>query len=370
MSLDYNILNILILFGAIQGFILCFFIYQKKHLNKQAVYFFILFLFSLAFYNGIYAFLDMDLFKYYRPLHMFPFPYKWFIGIGFYFYVKNQFKSKNQDLIHKKEWYLFIPAVLYGLIRLYWFAIAVGENSFRITQVVVDSNFFRIHEFVYLAFTIAISLKALRFINSNSQIVSNNNRKTKNIKWLKTFTYVYLTVLSFNLIIYSVDIIIHNGKESYFYLYPTLIVNVAFIYWIGYIGFIKPNLIINEIKSNLNTGNKNSIIQERLQYEIESSEVYKNHTLTISELAKKLDLTTKELSNYINEVHQMNFSEFLNYHRVHKIKELLVSPEAKKYTLVTLANEAGFSSKSSFNAEFKKVMGTTPSKYRKEFQQK
>ena len=368
MTLDYNILNILILFGAIQGFILCFFIYQKKHLNKRAVYFFILFLFSLAFYNAIYALLDMDLFKYYRPLHMFPFPYKWLIGIGFYFYVKNQFKSTDQNLIHKKEWYLFIPAILYGLIRLYWFAIAIEENSFRITQVVVDSNFFRIHEFVYLAFTIGINLKALRFINNNSQIVSNSNRKTKSIKWLKTFTYVYLTVLSFNLIIYSADIIIHNGKESYLYLYPTLIVNVGFIYWIGYIGFTKPNLIINEIKSVSNSSNKNSIIEEKLQYQIEVCEIYKSPTLTISELAKKLHLSTKELSKHINESHQMNFSEYLNYHRVHKIKELLVSPEAKKYTLITLANEAGFSSKSSFNAEFKKIMGTTPSKYRKEFQ--
>ena len=368
MSLDYNISNILILFGAVQGFILCFFIYQKKHLNKQAVYFFILFLFSLAFYNIIYAFLDMNLFRYYRPLHMFPYPYKWLIGIGFYFYVKNQFKSKNQNLIHKNEWYLFIPAVLYGLLRFYWFSIAVAENSFRITQVVVNSNFFRIHEFVYLIFTITITIKLLRFINSNSQIESTQSKKVKKNKWLKTFTLVYLILLCFNLIIYTIDIIIHDGIESNFYLYPTLIVNVGFIYWIGYIGFTKPNLIINEIKFASTTNKKNSFIEEKLQHQIEVLEIYKNHTLTISELAKKLQLTTKELSNYINEVHKMNFSEYLNYHRVHKIKELLISPEAKKYTLVTLASEAGFSSKSSFNAEFKKIMGTTPSKYRKEFQ--
>lgn len=368
MNLEYNILNILILFGAIQGFILCFFIYQKKQLNKIATYFFILFLFSLAFYNLIYAFLDMDLFKYYRPLHMFPYPYKWLIGIGFYFYIKNQFKIQNQFLVHKKEWYIFLPALFYCLIRFYWFIIAVKENSFRITQVVVDSNFFRIHEFVYLIFTIAISLKVLQFINKNSEVTRKQNKKS--VKWLKTFTYIYLTVLIFNLSIYSLDLIIHNGIESYFYLYPTLIVNVAFIYWIGFMGFTKPNLIINEIKSTSKANDKNAIIQQKLKHQIEILEVYKSHTLTISELAEKLQLNTKELSNYINEVHEMNFSEYINYYRVHKTKELLVSPEAKKYTLVTLASEAGFSSKSSFNAEFKKVMGKTPSKYRKEFQQK
>jgi AraC-like DNA-binding protein len=369
MNLEYNILNILTLFGALQGFILCFFIYQKKRVNKLSVNFFILFLFSLAFYNLIYALLDMGLFKYYRPLHMFPYPYKWLIGIGFYFFMKNQFKATSKVVFHKKEWYLFIPAIVYGLIRLYWFTIAVQENSFRITGVIVNSNFFRIHEFIYLFYTIIITLKVLQFINKNSLVI-RSNKKIKHVKWLKKFTYVYLSVLIFNLLIYSLDLIIHNGIESYFYLYPTLIVNVAFIYWIGFIGFTKSNLIINEISITPNSNNKFILIEEKLRQEIEVNEAYKNPSLTIVELSQKLTLTTKEVSNYINEIHQMNFSEYLNHHRVQKVKELLISSDVEKYTLITLANEAGFSSKSSFNAEFKKLTGVTPSMYRKKSQHK
>jgi AraC-like DNA-binding protein len=60
----------------------------------------------------------------------------------------------------------------------------------------------------------------------------------------------------------------------------------------------------------------------------------------------------------------MNFSEFLNFHRIEKVKEFLKSSEAKKYTLVTLAEVAGFNSKSSFNATFKKMVGVTPSAYK------
>ena len=93
--------------------------------------FFLLFLFSLAFYNLIYAFLDMNLFAYYRPLHMFPFPYKWLIGVGFYFYIKNQYSISKEIIFHKKEWYLIAPAIVYFLLRTYWFSIAVSENSFR-----------------------------------------------------------------------------------------------------------------------------------------------------------------------------------------------------------------------------------------------
>ena len=312
----------------------------------------------------------MGLFKYYRPLHMFPFPYKWLIVIGFYFYVKNQVTTETHYKYHKKEWHLFAPAILYGLLRFYWFAIAISENSFRITQLVIESHFFRIHEFVYLLFSIGLVLKVLRFIKMSSLISERQNRKIKNLQWLKTFSYVYLSILTFNLIIYSMDLIIHNGTESYFYLYPTLIVNVAFIYWIGFIGFTKPSLIINEVKPASTSVHRNTFLEHKLEREISISEIYKDPNLTISELARKIQVPTKELSNYINEVHRMNFSEYLNYHRVLKTKELLLSPEAKKYTLVTLANEAGFSSKSTFNAAFKKQTGLTPSQYKKGSQKK
>lgn len=103
MELKYSFLNIIILFGALQGFILCLFAYQKRKQNQQAVYFFMLFLFSLAFYNLMYAFLDMDLFKYYRPLHLFPYPYNWLIVPGLYFYVRNQLKPNKQQRYFKKS---------------------------------------------------------------------------------------------------------------------------------------------------------------------------------------------------------------------------------------------------------------------------
>ncbi|WP_034060764.1 hypothetical protein [Lacinutrix jangbogonensis] len=113
MDLEFTFLNIFILFGAFQGFVLCLYLYQKKEVNPSSVKLFILFLFSLAFLNMMYAFLDLNLFKYYRPLHMFPFPYKWLIAPAFFFYLKNQFVQKNEVVYHKKEWWLFLPAIVY-----------------------------------------------------------------------------------------------------------------------------------------------------------------------------------------------------------------------------------------------------------------
>ncbi|MFD2916218.1 helix-turn-helix domain-containing protein [Psychroserpens luteus] len=366
MDLNYNLLNIITLFGAIQGLILCIFLYKKRITNKLALHFFLLFLFSLAFYNLIYALLDMQVFQYYRPLHMFPFPYKWLIGTGFYFYIKNQFPSKDGIIFHKKEWYLFAPAIVYALLRTYWFGIAINENSYRITKVLVDSDFFRIHEFFYQFFTIFLLIASLRIIKTNEEKLANIQKSKPVIQWLKRLTIVFLAIMIIDVFLYSTDLLLHDCKESFVFSYPTFILNTALIYWIGYMGFTKPKLFFNafhSIEPNTIIA-KQSLIAQKINRALDK-ELYTNPNITLALFASEIDSSPKELSKYINEIHQKNFSEFLNFHRIEKVKQLLASPEANKFTLVTLAEDAGFSSKSSFNSSFKKVVGMTPSAYKK-----
>lgn len=365
MDLDYNLLNIIMLFGAIQGFILCVFIYKKNNINKLAVRFFLLFLFSFAFYNLIYALLDMEVFKYYRPLHMFPYPYKWLIGIGFYFYIKNLFQSNDGIVYHKKEWYIIAPAIVYAILRTYWFGISVNENSYRITKVIVDSGFFRIHEFFYQFFTMFLLIASLKILNKNSHLATTNQKHKVVFAWLKRLTLVFLCIIILDLILFSTDLMLHNWIERIEYSYPKFVLNTLLIYWIGYMGFLKPKLFFGAF--GVNDENEINVyrnpITEKLNNAIINS-IYTNPNLTLTDFARKIETTPKELSRYINDVHQMNFSEFLNFHRVEKVKQLLTSPDAEKFTLVSLAEEAGFSSKSSFNTNFKKVAGMTPTAYK------
>lgn len=367
MDLEYNLLNIIMLFGAIQGFILCVFIYKKNVANKLSVRFFLLFLFSLAFYNLIYALLDLNVFKYYRPLHMFPLPYKWLIGAGFYFYIKNQFPSKQGVVYHKKEWFILAPAIVYGLLKSYWFGIAVKENSYRITKVIVDSDFFRIHEFFYQFFTIFLLIASLKIINSHAPAFGKTQKSKPVLQWLKRLTLVFLGIMIIDVTLFTIDLLLHNWQESFLFSYPTLILNTTFIYWIGYMGFTKPKLFFNAFSSKIqtSTNTQQNLIAQKIQDALDK-ELYVNPNLTLGQFAAEIDTSPKELSKYINEVHQMNFSEFLSFYRVEKVKELLASPDSQKFTFVTLAKDAGFSSKSSFNSSFKKITGMTPSAYKKQ----
>jgi AraC-like DNA-binding protein len=317
----------------------------------------------------MYGFIDLDLFKYYRPLHMFPLPYKWIIGPAFYCYIKNQFIEKGETPFHRKEWFLFLPAIVYGVLRLYWFGVSISEDgSYRITKVLVDSNFFIVQEVIILSFNVILALLALRFIRTSTQQHANLTKAVSRLPWLRKFVWIFVLINSFAVIVFCADLIVHDGKETFLFIYPQLIINVGYIYWIGFIGFTKPKFLFSSFKSSSDSIGNSSEIEEKLAIAIHENEVYTNAQITLTELSSQLELNPKELSAYINEVHQMNFSVYLNFHRVAKVKQLLASEDAKKYTLVTLAEEAGFSSKSSFNASFKKVVGMTPSAYRKQLQ--
>ncbi|MBG8553707.1 helix-turn-helix domain-containing protein [Hymenobacter guriensis] len=90
---------------------------------------------------------------------------------------------------------------------------------------------------------------------------------------------------------------------------------------------------------------------------------YLNPSLTIHELAGGLQLPPHVLSKVINEGFGQNFFDFVNAYRVEEFKQLMTTPRAQQYTLLALALEVGFNSKSAFNRAFKKQTDQTPREY-------
>lgn len=91
-----------------------------------------------------------------------------------------------------------------------------------------------------------------------------------------------------------------------------------------------------------------------------------NHLLTLENLAKQLNMSARQLSQNINRHFKQNFFEFINSYRIEESKNLLTMPEHKKSTMLDIMDLAGFNSKATFNTFFKKIVGSTPTQYRKE----
>ncbi|XQW85834.1 helix-turn-helix domain-containing protein [Thalassotalea piscium] len=96
---------------------------------------------------------------------------------------------------------------------------------------------------------------------------------------------------------------------------------------------------------------------------------YLNHLLTLDNLANQLNVSPRHLSSVINRHFEKNFFEYINHFRIEESKALLVSNENRKTTMLDIMDMAGFNSKATFNTFFKKLVGVTPTQYRKDYWQ-
>ncbi len=365
----FNIIAIVVLFGAIQGFVLCLYLYIKKRDNKRAFNYYLLFLFSLSFFNFSYALLYMEIYNIgFIPLSSLPFPYKYLIGVGFYFYIKSQI-SKEEKVITKYDYLLFLPAFCYGLLRTYWYVMLHSGIDKDIFWNVYQSGFFIYNEYEYLIFNLLLLSFTVKFIKRNKTQLKGANITRKNWDWLLRFSYAFIIIIILNLVLAAMVQIVGDLYSGKIYTI-ILILNSIYIYWVGLESLTKSKYLFNTFtlkrQSFIEDRTPNSLAQ-KLEYYINEEEIFANKNLKVSDLAILLGATEKELSLYIHESFAMSFSDYINQFRIEKVKTLLKTEDQKKYTLLAIAENAGFSSKSSFNAVFKKVTGITPTQYKTQY---
>ncbi|NBA84407.1 helix-turn-helix domain-containing protein [Emticicia sp. CRIBPO] len=91
--------------------------------------------------------------------------------------------------------------------------------------------------------------------------------------------------------------------------------------------------------------------------------VYTEEGIDLPQLARYMNIPVNDLSYVINEGYGMNFFSLINSHRVEEAKRLMLSPAHQHLSVLGIAYEAGFSSKTTFNDAFKKHTGQTPSEF-------
>jgi AraC-like DNA-binding protein len=101
--------------------------------------------------------------------------------------------------------------------------------------------------------------------------------------------------------------------------------------------------------------------RERLLTVMAAERPWLEPELTLTELAQRLRTTPNVLSKVINAGCGQNFNDFVNTYRVHEAQRKLGDPRFAHYSLVGVALESGFNSKSTFNRVFKKLLGQAPS---------
>ncbi|MEM6723718.1 MAG: helix-turn-helix domain-containing protein [Bacteroidota bacterium] len=117
---------------------------------------------------------------------------------------------------------------------------------------------------------------------------------------------------------------------------------------------------VKENQKAVLTESESSIFRSLLLEKMEAEKYYLNPTLSLKELAEKIDLHPNKLSWLLNEKLDHNFYEFINSYRLKAFQAKATDPSFAHLSILGLAYESGFNSKSVFNHYFKKVTGQTP----------
>ena len=109
-------------------------------------------------------------------------------------------------------------------------------------------------------------------------------------------------------------------------------------------------------------------IKTRILYLFEVEKIHREEDLSLQTLAARLSLPAHHVSWVANEILGQSFSRLVNTYRVDEVKERLRDPKDASRTILDIAFEAGFNTKTAFNKVFKSLTGMTPSEFREKNQ--
>lgn len=328
-------------------------------------------LFSLSISNVVIF--DTNFYKAFPHVLFVSHPLLFLFGPLFLFYVlkltHTGFNFKPLHFIHLLPFFAYV-------IYLIPFFLLSGEEKIHIIDNWKAGN--RVYDFIITPLQIIqlyAYLAAVGFIlkKHNQQIKNSFSTIDKiNLDWIKRMIFMLAGVFGI-MTIFLVLAIIGYSDFTYTYASDTIAILVSLsIYRAGYFGLRQPEIFtglkgsetIKKYEKSLLTPEMTEQYVQKLLEAMSSRKPYRDSNLTINDLANLISIPSYQLSRIINEKFNHNFFDFVNKYRIEEAKERLVDAKNQQFTILAIAYDAGFNSKSVFNTAFKKHTGLTPSQYR------
>lgn len=334
----------------------------------------------LGLFIGTYSLYSHKLFTHFHLLSVSLISLLYLHGAFLFLYTSRLISLRRE--FNRKKLLHFVPFVIFNL---YLFVVSFFPNiadKIRMEHVHTDVHppllfvFFLILTLLSGPFYFVLTLRLFKKHNIN--IFNNFSSIEKiNLEWLQKLVFIFGIVWTI-LIIISVTHHIFNYFSIVFCTDSLFLTLSVFVILMGYFGLKQKVIFGNEIQEE-----QELIIEEKIKYsgsslKEEDANIYANKlnefmlsekpfldpTLTLSQLASQINISSHYLSQIINEKFDLNFFEFINQFRVEEVKSRIINPKFEKFSLLAIALDSGFNSKSAFNRIFKKITQQTPSQYK------
>lgn len=384
----FSLIDLLLLFAAFQGFLLMIAIPSMQDFNKDANRLLVILLGLASF------FLFFRVIGYYREvanslpkLILIPNFVLFTYAPLFYFYLYKLLTKRSFTLT--RAWPHFVLPFLQLLVFFPYLFMESKRFQHKIVNNERDLKWvFAITFLVALFSNLYYYYRSKLAIKKYSESYINQTAFHQNITYLSTVLNIFLVCIVLGFFTAILFIV------SYFTGYDPkeLIDNSINVIWIAFslIGFLlgyyaihQPEIfkISQEEISHADAEEylkpepeiskaKNSIAESELEnYKGQIEDIMKvqkpflNPNLTLNDLASLMKIPSHSLSKVIKEGYNVNFFDFINSYRIEEFKENINNSKYHNYTLLGIAFEVGFNSKTAFNRSFKKITNQTPSEY-------
>lgn len=368
------------LIAAFNALFFALLIFQKKKALHDKVL--ILWLIYLGIYTGIYALFSETMFDNFHILSASFISLLLLHGPFLFLYISSladiNFKMNQTKLIH------FAPFVLFNLFLLIASQYPEISEGIRLNHThgmhkpVWVFNLFLISVVLSGPFYFILSILSLKRLDVN---IFNNfsTLENVNLSWLRKLIYTFGFIWT-ALMIFAT---IHHVFNMFSWIFCThgLTLSLSgFIIIIGYLGLKQKEIFVNFPDSE-----SEFVTEERAKYSgvaadeeetkhyvsnlrqyMDAEKPYLDPEISLPELSKRLGVSSHFLSRVINEQLGVNFFDFVNRYRVEEVKLRITDPKFNYLSILGIAFESGFNTKSTFNRVFKKTTGLTPKEFREQ----
>lgn len=330
---------------------------------------------NLLFFYLVYSELIYD----YPHIIGLNFPIPLLHGVFLYLYVSsvtNNFpRSKLVLFLH------FLPAILCLLYLIPFFGLAAQE------KIEIFRNQGKDYQLFQTLVIIGIMFSGVIYVIWSSLLLRRHKKRIRDqfsdvenidLNWLQFLT-IGLGLIWVLVIFTQDDNIIFTGVSIFIILIGVFGIRQKNIFNEELAAFSPlPDTKLNEaieikepnekkekyVRSGL-TPEMSEKIFDLLDKAMNQDELYKETELSLNDLARKLNTHPNYISQILNERLGVSFYDYINNFRIEEFKRLIAEPKNQQFTVLALAFDCGFNSKSSFNRYFKKMTNQTPSQYLK-----
>jgi AraC-like DNA-binding protein len=356
-----NFLQIISIIAIFQAIFMAFFFLQNKKSPRSGNYIFssMLIIFSLlSTCSLLLTFDDIKFDSIYLKYIFILSNFSFLIGPLLFFYINSLLDDAFSFKIG--YWTHFLPFVAAICCSIILLQQQESLIIWRYPQRIYFSGAILIQNFLYF-------LLSLKILHSNGLTFQTFLSYISDLKlaWVRFFISGFIALWLVQLQLFIGWDVLQN--PSWCPYATSLYLLTAFFFFNGiiYIALRKPGTFTQGQKyqrSVLKKSDKEQYL-DKLMLLINRDKVYLEPSISLIEIAQKLQIAPCYISQIINETFQQNFRDFINKYRIEESKRLLTQPD-QRLNILGIALDAGFNSKSAFNNAFKRHTGITPKEFK------